>query len=575
MPPVSMPPDSQPPVSASASESTGIDRRDFLKTVGAAVLAAGALPNAAAAAASTHPTVRPQRRTAGALPAQPNILILITDQERHPQYWPADWAATNLPNRKRLADSGLTFQHAFCAASMCSPSRSTFFTGLYPEQHGVVDTLSFGGPASVDQPELPLDIQNMAKMLKSAGYAVQYRGKWHMSKGANGSADLTPQDIAAYGFDGWVPPDAGQDANPANFGGGCPNNDQHYIDQAVQFLQSPAATSQPWALIVSLVNPHDVLSYAQSWDSQAGDGSDCYNYKFQAPGCFEQGISLPPTYDENLRRNYKPTAHAQTVEFLAAGLGPLLPALHQPERYVNFYAYVQTFTDKQIGQLLDAFPPDLLDETVIFRFSDHGEMGLSHGGLRQKMFNVYEEMLNVPLVVSNPVLFSQAAQTEALASLVDLMPTLATLAKVPDRNQWDFKGTDLMPVILDASQHPTNPTAAVQDTVLFTFDDQNAGDTNPQKVVEQPNHIRCIRDSRYKYAVYFDPSGVEDQQYELYDLHEDPYELHNMADPANTAYYDPVRTAEMAAKLKARMAAAALSPIPPLIFMPAVEKTAG
>ncbi len=569
-----MPHDSTPPGLASASESSGLDRRDFLKTVGAAVLAAGALPNSTAAAAARPPAVAQRRATAAALPDQPNILILITDQERPPQYWPAGWADTNLPNRKRLAANGLTFQHAFCAASMCSPSRSTFFTGLYPEQHGVVDTLSFGdGTASENQPELPLDIQNMAKMLKSAGYAVQYRGKWHMSKGTNGSADLTPGDIAAYGFDGWVPPDAGQDSNPANFGGGCPDNDQHYIDQAIQFLQSPAAGgSQPWALIVSLVNPHDVLSYAQSWDSQATDGSDCYNYKFQAPGCFEQGISLPPTYGENLRRNYKPTAHAQTLEFLAAGLGPLLPALHQPERYVNFYAYLQKYTDVQIGQLLDAFTPDLLDQTVVFRYSDHGELGLSHGGLRQKMFNVYEEMLNVPLVVSNPVLFPQGVETAALASLVDLMPTVATLAKVPDRSQWDFKGVDLMPVIQDASQHPANPTVTAQDTILFTFDDQNAGDTNPQQIVAQPNHIRCIRDARYKYAVYFDPSGVEEQQYELYDLQEDPYELHNMANPANTAYYDAAKSAEMAAKLKARMAAADLAPIPPLLFMPAVEK---
>ena len=569
-----MPHDSTPPVAASAAESSGLDRRDFLKTVGAAVLAAGALPNAAAVA-GTRPAAAPQRHTtAAALPDQPNILILITDQERPPQYWPTGWADTNLPNRKRIADHGLSFRHAYCAAAMCSPSRSTFFTGLYPEQHGVTDTLSFGGTASVDQPELPLDIQNMAKLLKSGGYAVQYRGKWHMSKGADGN-DPTPTDLANYGFDGWVPPDAGEDANPDHFGGGCPNNDQHYIDQAIQFLQSPAAGgSQPWALVVSLVNPHDVLSYAQTWASQASDGSDCYNYRFQAPGCFEQGISLPPTYGENLRRNFKPTAHFQTLELLAAGLGPLLPALHQPENYVNFYAYLQTFTDVQIGELLDAFSPDLLDKTVIFRFSDHGELGLSHGGLRQKMFNVYEEMLNVPLVVSNPVLFPQAVQTGAMASLVDLMPTLAALAKVPDPGAWDFKGVDLMPVILDASQHPTNPTASVQDDVLFTYDDKYAGAPDGQKIVTQPNHIRCIRDSRYKYAVYFDPAGVEEQQYELYDLQEDPYELHNMANPANTAYYDGAKTAEMAARLKARMAAADLSPIPPLLFMPAVEKAA-
>ena len=54
-------------------------------------------------------------------------------------------------------------------------------------------------------------------------------------------------------------------------------------------------------------------------------------------------------------------------------------------------------------------------------------MGLSHGGLRQKAFNVYEETINVPLVVSNPVLFGKPARTEALASLVDVLPTVLPL----------------------------------------------------------------------------------------------------------------------------------------------------
>ena len=103
-----------------------------------------------------------------------------------------------------------------------------------------------------------------------------------------------------------------------------------------------------------------------------------------------------------------------------------------PEHYVNFYAYLQKFTDVQIGTLLDALDgtPGLVDKTVIFRFSDHGELGLSHGGLRQKMFNVYEEMCNVPLVVSNPVLFPQPVQTDALASLKARMAA-ANLSPIP------------------------------------------------------------------------------------------------------------------------------------------------
>ena len=330
-------------------------------------------------------------------------------------YWPDGWAAANLPARNRLLAHGLCFRHAFCTAAMCSPSRATLFTGLYPPQHGVTDTLTPIGTTNPHQQFLPLDIQNMAKLLKSADYDVQYRGKWHMSKGA-GNTELTADDLAAYGFDGWVPPDAGGDIRPETFGGGCANNDQPYVEQAIAFLNNAHADDpKPWALIVSLVNPHDLLSFPKSWDGQSETDPTCFNYRDAAPACFQLGIDLPPTRTENLRNNFKPTAHVQTLELILGGLGILDPVRNEPEKYVNFYAYLQQHVDAQIGTVLDALDnnPGLADKTLIFRVADHGELGLSHGGLRQKMFNVYEEMLNVPLIVSNPVLFPNGVETDA------------------------------------------------------------------------------------------------------------------------------------------------------------------
>ena len=83
---------------------------------------------------------------------------------------------------------------------------------------------------------------------------------------------------------------------------------------------------------------------------------------------------------------------------------------------------------------------------MIVRCSDHGEMGLSHGGLRQKAFNAYEETINIPIVVSNPVLFPGPAETEALASLVDLLPTITSLAGA-DAAGAGLRGRDLTPVL--------------------------------------------------------------------------------------------------------------------------------
>jgi arylsulfatase A-like enzyme len=496
---------------------------------------------------------------------RPNIILIITDQERSPQYWPPGWADANLPNRKRLADHGLTFTRAFCSTAMCSPSRATLFTGLYPAQHGVEHTLTTGGSLSPNEPTLQPTTQNMARLLASAGYNVQYRGKWHLTKDVTGITDASSaDDLEKFGFHAWQPPDAGQDTNPAHFGGGCADYDQRWANQAADFLRSKEATSgQPFALIVSFVNPHDALAYANSWDQQVGNLQNgyCYNYLAQAPGCFQQGINLPPTLDEDLIPNHKPTAQAETLLLLAAGLGVLVDgtgplAPDQQMNYVNFYAYLHKVVDQHIGTVVDALEanPALYNKTIVIRVSDHGEMGLSHGGLRQKLFNAYEETLRVPIVISNPKYFPKPVQTDALATLVDIMPTLATLAGVPNREQWNFKGRDLTPILADAIQHPTNPTASVQDSVLFTFDDDNPACPNPQRFVHEPNHIHCIRDRRYKYAVYFDPCGKEPPQHELYDLWNDSQEVNNLANPANVAYYNSTLVAQMEAKLESKMA---------------------
>lgn len=528
-----------------------LPRRTFLRGAGA-LLAAGMMARRQGQPQPVH------AHSAATLPSRPNIVLIMTDQERQPQYWPAGWAAANLPNRQRLAAHGLTFTRAFCNSAMCSPSRSTLFTGLYPAQHGVTSTLTTGGTVSPTEPQLPVDAQNMAKVLAAAGYNVHYRGKWHMSKGAAGG-DASSADVAAYGFLGWQPPEAGEDTNPANFGGGCANHDGRIATEAVNFLNTVDPDSDtPFALIVSFANPHDVLAYQRTWDQEA-DG--CDNYKSDAPGCFEQGIELPPTYAESLADNYKPTAHNQNRALLLAGLGALAGPLG-PRNYVNFYAFLQKVVDEHIGSVLDAIEatPGLLEKTLIIRTADHGEVGLSHGGLRQKMFNVYEETINVPLVISNPTLFPQPVQTNALASLIDLLPTLADLAGAPENGDWTFMGTSLLPVIQDAADNPTNPTVQSQDTILFTFDDENCGAANGQTTVKQPNHIRCIREGRWKYAMYFDPAGVEAPQFELYDLQTDPEELHNRAAPENTADYDPDQQAVMHAKLLAKLAATGTAP---------------
>ena len=408
----------------------------------------------------------------------PNIIMIITDQERTIQHWPSTFM-TELPAMTQLMGTGLTFENAFTGACMCSPSRATFLTSNYPAVTGVKQTGS-PEPAHV----LPTTLANLASVLSTAGYkTIVWKGKWHLG------AATGPE---AYGFSGWDAPDAGTDLNPngTTLGGGSPDNDGRYLDDILTFLNS--ATS-PFCLVVSLVNPHDVF-VGQNGLQQSGYPSDAFS-KIPVP--------LPSNAGENLAT--KPRAQAAQAWNTQWS--------NTQQNYVNFYAYLQHHVDRQIQKILNrlARPPALLDDTLVIRFADHGEMGLSHG-LVEKFYNAYEETIHIPLIFSNPVVWPSGQTTSAMVSLIDLAPTLASLLGVSGHFT-GFKGKDLTPILEE-------PSASVRSSVHFTYDDLGTD--------LGPSIIRTIRTAEYTYSVYFVEDG-SDADWELYDLAADPYQNTNVA----------------------------------------------
>ncbi len=347
---------------------------------------------------------------------RPNILLILSDQERATQHFPPNWEEENLRAMTRLKRCGLTFRRAFCNSCMCSPSRATLFSGLYPSQHGVIATLTYGGTFSPTEAELSPTLSNLARMLWGAGYQVHYRGKWHLSKGPFSQSPL-PTDVATFGFQGWMPPDAGEDTAPEHFGGGFADNDGPYIRQAIEFLRTVDEHQGPFFLVLALVNPHDLLSWPRSYTFGYTDAD------------LEGDIPLPPTWDEDLLAGHNPRVQPKSLPMLAAALGPL-PTVEDKVKYVNFYANLLKKIDGQIGQVIDALEtprgdrPPLAESTWVIRTADHGEMGMAHGGLRQKVYNAYEESIRIPLVFSNPLAFPPSdgpCVTDQFASLVRLV----------------------------------------------------------------------------------------------------------------------------------------------------------
>jgi choline-sulfatase len=493
-----------------------------------------------------------------------NLVLLITDQQREPQHWPADgaWLDALTPNDAELRRTGMTFSHAFIPTAMCSPVRTSILTGTYPSRHGVTLTMTRGdlfpdrkntksvlrtvvrlarsgevprgrlavqflrglfryGPKSGNEPQLAPGFATLATHLRERGYHVALKGKWHLTKPPHEDDTWRPEDAAyiesAYGFADWDPSEAGGDARAVSFGGGNagPSGegwDEDYTRQMEAWL-AQADLPEPFCLVWCLINPHDVLGFPASFETGG----------YTSEEFADLHVPLPETLHEDLRE--KPTVQALMKIGQAAYLGAL-SGRREHQGYANFYAHLHRVVDKQIGRLLTALgdPDDetsLRARTVVVRTSDHGEMGLSHGGLRQKMYNAYEETLRVPLVVSSPAMFPEPRQSDALVSLVDLVPTLLGLTGTP-AEPGHFDGVDIGPVLRGEQE-------GVRDTILFTYDDHQAG-TAFQDAPGQPNRIRCVRDRRWKYAIYLDPRGRAAPEYELYDLESDPDEALNLAD---------------------------------------------
>jgi arylsulfatase A-like enzyme len=485
-------------------------------------MGAGAVVAGAAAVGSRAPLARargalsPKRTFAGM-----NVVMFLTDQDRAIQHFPRGWARKNLPGLMRLRRHGISFDNAFTNACMCSPARSTLMTGYFPAQHRVRYTLEEDMPRPpYPQVEMPLPgrMPNLATVAASAGYTPVYKGKWHISKPDGESFE--PSDLAKYGWSRWNPPDGGANQDIDQAGGGTTDNDGRYMNSTgdpdlgeegvLAYLESAAAQQQPFFLVVSLVNPHDVLFYPSKYLDAGYDDS-----------WLEGDIGLPATVDEDLRT--KPDVQAQFRRIF--NLTGKLKTPQMKRDYLNFYGNLMKASDAYLEQVLDALGDNgLLDDTLVIRTADHGEMGLAHGGLRQKNFNFYEESLRVPLVYSNTKLFKKPQRSGALVSHVDFLPTVASLIGAPRAARW--QGRDYSAQITRRGAPPP------QDYVVFTYDDFQSGQKSPP-YPKPPNHIVSLRERRWKLAKYYDPDGKRKPQWEMYDLKNDPLEKQNLAWPGH------------------------------------------
>jgi arylsulfatase A-like enzyme len=437
----------------------------------------------------------------------PNMVMFMPDELRWDCVGYSGNEVIRTPNADRLATEGTAFNHFYVNHTVCSPSRVCMFTGWYPHVRGH-RTLWY-----LLQPDEP----NVFRYLKEAGYHVEFWGKNHLLADAS-----VPSSVS---FRGTVDYDRRRaiDTNPVDrddpwfrtlYYGERPIKeandwDRQWIDGALDFLNSNPP--EPFCLYLPLFFPHPPYwveePYFSMYDREA------------VPTPLPADHAGKPKYYEEIHRSY--------------GLDQFTPE-ELREVVATYYGMVSRIDD-QLGEVIGALERNgLWDSTATFFFSDHGDYVADYG-LTEKWPSGMEDCLSrVPLAIRVPGLDAQPL-TNAMAETIDLTPTILELAGVELKH--DQFGRSLLPLLRgETSEHRAAVFAegghGPHETQSLEMKQDRPGEDfvyyqkariqtdNPAAVCKSA----MVRTHEWKYI-----SRLEDTD-ELYDMENDPDELHNLID---------------------------------------------
>ncbi len=433
---------------------------------------------------------------------QPNVLIIMPDQNRYDCQGYTGNALAQTPNVDRLAHAGVHFTHAFTPIPTCCPTRQSLLCGRWPQAHGGLWNYGTGLPMALfDQP-------TWTEALADNGYAMGYVGKWevHPTRGPRefGFRDhVNARDYATWRETEGLP-DYQRDSDrlpilqdkPVTrwFGGVDPapleaTRTHWYADRAIEYMRRYAAEGRPWHVRLDFEEPHLPCFPAEPFASRV------------------QPEAIPPW--GSFGETFEGKPYIQQQQLYSWGIESLTWA--EWSVYVARYLGMLAQIDDAIGRVLAAL--DALgqaDNTFVIYSTDHGDNTGSHR-LIDKHYIMYDNVVHVPLVLRWPAHFRTGlTRDEFVVHALDLAATIceATGLPVPE----NYAGRSLLP-LCRGEQAPD-----WREDVVSVYNGAQFG------LFMQ----RMLRDRRWKYV--WNPTDVD----ELYDLQADPSELHNrIADPTS------------------------------------------
>ena len=461
--------------------------------------------------------------------ARPNIIFLLADDLRDNAFGAIGHPFVQTPHIDELLTNGVRFQNTYIAEPVCSPSRTSLFTGVHERVHGV----GFSSSYELTDEQWAL---TYPAIMQENGYYTGFIGKfgveYYTFRGqANQKFDYW------YGHDGWtrfLPKN--HDSNSS-----VPYHDAEHdiiteiMGEAMQDFVSSDSLKEPFCLSVSFNTPHGSQARSMHTDAEGA-------LRMSSPANENPRLQGHPVYD-TLYRNDPP----QIPDATASNAYVHIPRTlldqdkgrnttyqynyHRETNQEHHIRYHQMITglDQAVGQLMEALEKQgIADNTVIIFASDHGLL-MGEYGMGGKSL-LYDLSAKIPLFVHDPRL-PKALRGRTLPHLVsslDITPTLLDLAGLPTpKHMW---GESVMPLVQDKKEVPWRQELFLES--LFTLRD------NP--------FCEGIRAGDWKYLRFYDGklnyteadvdfSGRTPEFEQLFNLKNDPREENNLAKSAEYA----------------------------------------